>query len=64
MLEIKKTVVALSEPELIELERIIIDDDAREALSFLKKSVYNKITISQRKKCGCSPGAAECLGAD
>jgi len=48
MLEIKKTAIALDEKELLELERIITDGDEKEALSFLKKAVYNKIIHSQQ----------------
>jgi hypothetical protein len=48
MLEIRKTVLSLKENELVELERIIIDDDKAEALRFLKKSVFEKIMHSQQ----------------
>ena len=47
MLEIRKTAISLEEEELLELERIIIDRDEKEALLFLKKSVYNKVAHSQ-----------------
>lgn len=47
MLEIRRTAIALEEAELIELERIITDEDDEEALSFLRKSVYNKVARSQ-----------------
>jgi len=47
MLEIRRTAIALEEAELIELERIITDEDEKEALSFLRKSVYNKVARSQ-----------------
>jgi len=48
MLEIRKTVVSLDERDLIELERIITDADEKEALRFLKKSVYDWIAHSQQ----------------
>ena len=48
MLEIRKTVVSLDERDLIELERIITDTDEKEALKFLKKSVYERIIHSQQ----------------
>ena len=48
MLEIKKTAIALDEKELLRLERIITDRDEKEALRFLKRSVYDKITRSQQ----------------
>jgi hypothetical protein len=48
MLEIRKTAIGLEEEELLELEQIIIDRDEKEALIFLKKSVYDKIESSQQ----------------
>ena len=48
MLEIKKTVVALDEEDLIELERIIIDVDEKGAFTFLKKRVYDRALHSQQ----------------
>ncbi|MFC1998923.1 hypothetical protein ACFLVR_04725 [Chloroflexota bacterium] len=47
MLEIKKVGISLEPEELIDLERILIDEDESEALKYLKKSVYNKIARSQ-----------------
>jgi hypothetical protein len=48
MLEIRKTAIALEEEELLELEQIIVDRDEKEALIFLKKSVYDKVSRSQQ----------------
>lgn len=48
MLEIRKTAVAFEENDIMELERIVIDGDKEEALRFLKKSVYGRISISQQ----------------
>ena len=48
MLEIRKTAVAFDENDLLWLERIITDRDEKEALIFLKKSVYDKIVHSQQ----------------
>ena len=48
MLEIKSSAVSLEEKDLIELERIIIDNDEKEAFKFLKKSVYDRILYSQQ----------------
>ncbi len=48
MLEIRKTAIALEEEELLELERIVIDRDEKDALVFLKKSVYDKVARSQQ----------------
>ena len=48
MLEIRKTAIAFDENNLLWLERIITDRDEKEALIFLKKSVYDKIAHSQQ----------------
>jgi hypothetical protein len=48
MIEIRKTAIALEEEELLELEQIIVDRDEKEALEFLKKSVYDKVVESQQ----------------
>ncbi len=48
MLEIRKTAVSFDEVDLMELERIITDGDEKEALSFLKKAVYEKVKSSQQ----------------
>ena len=48
MLEIRKTAIAFDESDLLELERIITDTDEKEALKFLKKSVYERIAHSQQ----------------
>ena len=48
MLEIRKTVVPFDEQDLMEVARIITDADEKEALRFLKKSIYDRILYSQR----------------
>jgi hypothetical protein len=48
MIEIRKIAVSFDESELLELERIIKDADDKEALNFLKKSIYNRIFPSQQ----------------
>ena len=48
MLEIKKAAILLDEQEVLTLERIITDLDEKEAIRFLKKSVYEKISHSQQ----------------
>lgn len=48
MLELKKTAIAFDEKELMKLEEIITDQDGSEALRFLKREVYNKITRAQQ----------------
>lgn len=50
MLDIRKAAIAFDENELLELERIVIDDDEKEALRFLRKLVYEKIVYSQQGK--------------
>jgi hypothetical protein len=48
MLEIRKTAVSFDENDLMELERIVTDTDEKEALRFLKKSIYDRILYSQQ----------------
>jgi hypothetical protein len=50
VLEIRKTALSLEEDEMVELQKIIIDDDQEEALRFLKKSVFEKILHYQQGK--------------
>ena len=50
MLEIRKTAVSFDEGDLMELERIVTDGDEREALRFIKKSVYDRILHSQQSR--------------
>ncbi len=47
MIQIKKSVVALEEKEVIELQQIILDEDKEQAFDFLKYSIYNQIMRSQ-----------------
>jgi len=48
MLEIRKTAVAFDEKDLMELERIMVDNDKDDAVRFLKKCVYDRILHSQQ----------------
>ncbi len=48
MLDIKKTAISLDERDLMELERIVTDADEKQALSFLRKSIYDRILHSQQ----------------
>ena len=48
MLEIKKSAVSLDEEDVMELERIITDNDEKEALRFIKKAIYDRILHSQQ----------------
>jgi hypothetical protein len=47
MLEKKKITLTLEPQELMELERIIIDDDREGAFQFLKKNIYQRFISSQ-----------------
>ena len=53
MLEIRKAAIALDEAEVLELERIVTDSDEEGALSFLKKTVYDKVIKSQQGRLKC-----------
>ncbi|HUV44048.1 MAG TPA: hypothetical protein VMW13_04360 [Dehalococcoidales bacterium] len=48
MLEIRKTAVSFDEKDLMELERIVIDGDEKDAFRFLKKRVYDTIAHAQQ----------------
>jgi len=50
MLEIRKTAVSFDEKDLMELERIMVDGDEGEAMKFLKKYVYDRISHAQQGK--------------
>ena len=47
MLEIKKKTLTLEPQEVMELERIIIDEDREGAFHFLKKNIYQRFISSQ-----------------
>ncbi len=48
MLEIRKAAISLDEKDVMELERIVIDADEKEALIFLRKCVYERILHAQQ----------------
>jgi hypothetical protein len=50
MLEIQKSTVSFDESDLMELERIVTDSDEKEALRFVRKSVYDRILHAQHGK--------------
>ena len=50
MLEIRKAAVSFDEKDVMELERIVTDNDKEEAFKFLKKSVYDRIAHAQQGK--------------
>ena len=47
MLEITRKALTLEPQEVMELERIITDEDREAAYVFLKKNVYRKLLASQ-----------------
>lgn len=50
MLEIQRVAVSFDESDLMQLERIVTDGDEKEALIFVKKSVYDRILHAQQGK--------------
>lgn len=50
MLEIRKTAISFDEEDIMELERLVTDDDEKGALVFIKKSLYGRIMHSQQGK--------------
>jgi hypothetical protein len=50
MLEIKKQSLILEPEEVMELERIITDEDHEGAYTFLKKNIYKKLLLSQETR--------------
>ena len=48
MLEIKQSAVSLDEEDVMELERIATDNDEKEALRFVRRSIYDRILHSQQ----------------
>ena len=63
MLEITRKTLTLEPEEVIELERIILDEDAESAYTFLKKNIYRKFLTSQENRLkshldGCNDPAS------
>jgi hypothetical protein len=50
MLEITRKTLSFEPDEVIELERIITDEDAERAYAFLKKTVYRKFLAAQENR--------------
>ena len=48
MLEMRKTVVSLEAPDLMELEGIVMDSDEKAALRYLKKTIYDRVDREQQ----------------
>ncbi len=59
MLEIRKAAVSFDEHDVMELERIITDADEKEALKFLKKSIYDRVLYSQQGRLKSHLDAAD-----
>jgi hypothetical protein len=50
MLEITRKTVTLEPQEVMDLERIVTDEDREEAFLFLKRSIYRKLHTSQENR--------------
>ncbi len=50
-MKIKKIAIVLEEPDLIDLEAILLDEDEQAALQFLKR-IGKRIEVQQRQQCG------------
>lgn len=48
-----KEAVGFEQEELLELEMILVDEDAQAALEFLKRAVWNKIQRARRGRLKC-----------
>jgi len=56
-----KEVIAFDADELLEMEMILVDEDAQAALEFLKQAVWKKIQLARkgRLKCHLDYGATD-----
>ena len=50
MLEIARKTLTLEPQEVMEMERIVTDEDQEEAFIFLKKKIYQKLLNSQENR--------------
>lgn len=50
MLEISRKTLTLEPQEVIEMERIVSDEDQAEAFNFLKKKIYQRLVTSQENR--------------
>lgn len=50
MLEITRKTLTLEPQEVMEMERIVMDEDQAEALIFLKKKIYHRLLASQENR--------------
>ncbi len=57
-MKIQKIAVVLEESDLIDLEAILLDEDDKTAMQFLKR-LHRKIDVQQRQQCGSSLAKGE-----
>ena len=50
MLEITRKTLTLEPQEVMEMERIVTDEDKSEAFIFLKKKIYHRLITSQENR--------------
>lgn len=50
MLEITRKTLTLEPQEVMEMERIVTDEDQAEAFIFLKKKIYQRLITSQENR--------------
>ncbi len=50
-MKIEKSAIYLEEQEMLELQRILLDEDEKAALEFLKR-IKKRIDLQQRRHCG------------
>jgi hypothetical protein len=50
MLEITRKTLTLEPQEVMEIERIVTDEDQEEAFIFLKKKIYQRLLTSQENR--------------
>lgn len=66
MLEITRKTLTLEPQEVMEIERIVTDEDQEDALIFLKKKIYQRLITSQENRLKSHldgdqrPGSAFC----
>jgi hypothetical protein len=56
---VSKTAIILDDQDLIELQAILLDGDAQEALRFLKKVVWKQVEAARRQGMQSHPGKGQ-----
>jgi len=64
MLKIENTAIFLDPEEVMDLERIALDDDREEALKFVKKIIYKKAELAQKSYGEKGPAGRNWPGTD